>query len=526
MRKIFCFILVIVPLLTLSQNNNSSITHIEISEPYKVVDGKRKIYFQKNNTLFSVKISGETVSLQTTNTTTLKLNYTKKEDLPNGAVVESILKLGDKYYLFYSLWDKSSKNEQLFYSEIDFEKGMLKEAIKVISVNHHLCRISMDEIIGFWGHNVTSKFHFKISDDKSKLLILYRHLRDKRRDAVNYDIVGITVFNTDVDLLWSKEIKMPYSEKKMNFLDNAIDKNGNAYLLVSLFNDNTTRIIRKDGTLNQRAEILKYENNSGKLMETIPVGLKDHLINKFGFYKISNNTIHLHGFFGDDIYSSQCNGLFDLLINQKNKSAEEHIYECTDDIVNKTNSDSVYEWSDYKVVERTDSKNKSSLIISEQQLIEVITTYSRTGKHENYHYYYNDIILTKLDSSGSVVWMRKLPKEQFGYKGVGTMSYKFLETNNYYYILFFDDVDNKNIINEYKLATYTDSKNAVLCAFQVSKENGNTKKITILDTQDTNGLTLKQFNINRLVPIGNNSFVLEAYKKKKEDVLIKVHLKE
>jgi hypothetical protein len=122
--------------------------------------------------------------------------------------------------------------------------------------------------------------------------------------------------------------------------------------------------------------------------------------------------------------------------------------------------------------------------------------------------------------------MKKLPKEQFGYKGVGTMSYKFLETNNYYYILFFDDIDNKNIINEYKLATYTDSKNAVLCAFQVSKENSNTKKIRILDTQDTNGLTLKQFYINRIVPVGSDSFVLEAYKKKKEDVLLKIRLKE
>ena len=535
MRKIFCFILAIIPLVTLAQKNNLSNISIEISDPYKVVDGSRKIYFNKNDNLLSVKILGETVAIQKYNTTTLKLDYTKKEDLPNGAVVESILELGNKYYLFYSLWDKSNKNEQLFYREIDFAEGKLKQAIRIITVNHHLWRISLGEIIGFWGHDVTSKFHFKLSDDKSKLLILYRHLRENRIDARNFDVVGINVFNQNIELLWKQEVKMPYSEKKMDFLDNAIDSNGNTYLIISLFKDNTTKVLNKYGDLNQRALIMKYENMNGQLIDTIPISLKNHFINKFGFYKVSDDKILLRGFYGDDKYTAQSTGIFFLEINQKNKLSSESLYEFPDRFFDNNNTIRDYEvdisndyerrpeLSDFKIIEQFKDEDNNTLILSEQQYISIITTYSKTGKHEHYHYHYNDIIISKIDSTGNLHWMKKLPKEQIGYKGIGAMSFKHLQTKSFYYIIFFDDFDNKDILNEERLVTYKDTKNSILCAYKVSKEDGSTEKITILDTYDIDGLTLNQFYINRLIPIDNNSFTLEAYKKKKEDVLIKVH---
>ena len=50
------------------------------------------------------------------------------------------------------------------------------------------------------------------------------------------------------------------------------------------------------------------------------------------------------------------------------------------------------------------------------------------------------------------------------------------------------------------------------------------KKVTLLDTRDVNGMEVFQFNPDRILGTAPNTFVCEVYKKKKEDVLIKVEL--
>jgi hypothetical protein len=48
--------------------------------------------------------------------------------------------------------------------------------------------------------------------------------------------------------------------------------------------------------------------------------------------------------------------------------------------------------------------------------------------------------------------------------------------------------------------------------------------MNLLDTRNINGTAVYQFAPSRIVDTGRNTFVFEVYKKKKEDVLVKVEL--
>ena len=116
-----------------SQKTLSTDYSYKISEPYKVFDAKEKMYFSKGNEVLALKIDGKEVLIQ-------KFDSDKpafiKEKLyekffPKNYVVEDVLELNGKYYFMYSSWDGDNDKEQLFYNEINFDKGEFSETSKL-----------------------------------------------------------------------------------------------------------------------------------------------------------------------------------------------------------------------------------------------------------------------------------------------------------------------------------------------------------------------------------------------------------
>jgi hypothetical protein len=71
---------------------------------------------------------------------------------------------------------------------------------------------------------------------------------------------------------------------------------------------------------------------------------------------------------------------------------------------------------------------------------------------------------------------------------------------------------------------HSDGAGGFLTAYKIDDITGQTKKEYILDTRDVRGIELYQFRTSRIIPVSSNEFVFESYKKKKEDVMIKVGL--
>jgi predicted aspartyl protease len=74
-------------------------------------------------------------------------------------------------------------------------------------------------------------------------------------------------------------------------------------------------------------------------------------------------------------------------------------------------------------------------------------------------------------------------------------------------------------------ALHSDGYGGYLTSFKINDETGAISKGSILDTREvTDKMEVYQFSNNRIVKTAEDQFVLEVYKKSKEDVLIKVDI--
>ena len=64
-----------------------------------------------------------------------------------------------------------------------------------------------------------------------------------------------------------------------------------------------------------------------------------------------------------------------------------------------------------------------------------------------YVHYYGDVIITKIDAKGNLVWEKKMPKTQVsipqsGGSSIGGLSIKYIKGKDAHYILYLDNPKN------------------------------------------------------------------------------------
>jgi len=122
--------------------------------------------------------------------------------------------------------------------------------------------------------------------------------------------------------------------------------------------------------------------------------------------------------------------------------------------------------------------------------------------------------------------MRKLPKRQVGDYGRGGMGFKHMAIDGNHYFVYLDNVKNIDLALNKRPAIHKDSRGGFLTAYCLPNESGKVKKVSIFNTLDVGkNYQLYQFQTQRMVPVSENEFIVEFYKKQKEDVLVKIKVK-
>lgn len=145
-----------------------------------------------------------------------------------------------------------------------------------------------------------------------------------------------------------------------------------------------------------------------------------------------------------------------------------------------------------------------------------------------YSSYYKDMLISKIDSLGNLKWMKKLPKRQTGGSYLGGMSYAYLNNNLNHYLIFMDNVKNIGLSVDKTPHRHDDGKGGYLTAYKINNETVDVLKSSILNTEklEGNNMSLYEFTKQRVIQISEDEFIVEFHKKKKQDVLIKVKIKE
>lgn len=556
MKKIILsFLLLTATFYSYGQRELSSDYSYTVSKPYQVYDSPKKYYFSDGNQILSIKPWRKTVVLQKFDVNTLNLISAKEyEDLPENYVVEGMKQLQDKYYLFYSSWSgKDTEHERLYYREIDFATGeFIGESVKLIDIDGRLAG-TLSSTAGInvpfaFGFGVTDKFDFLTSLDESKILVQYRRKPEVKNDKESYDIIGTEVFDKSLNKLWSKEYTMPYTERRMDVEDLAVDSDGNGYLLAKVFHDdsNKDKKKRKDEEANYHMELFRLSKGSSEIEKT-KIDLGDKFINGISLFESFEGYMICSGFYTNGLNNELHNadGLYTFKITKEGKLVDEKSYEIPLEILNqyvknrtkkrneRRDEDGKAEFEHMKLRDLAISDDGSLLLIGEQSFI----VEHRTPKRVYYTYHNNDILVSKIDAAGNLAWMKKIPKRQMGQPKMGEvydtsktyqggMSYSYFNANGHHYIVFLDNVKNIDLELDQIPALHSDGNGGYLTSFKINDKTGEFSKGSILDTREvTDKMEVYQFSNNRIVKTDEDQFVLEVYKKSKEDVLIKVDIK-
>jgi hypothetical protein len=550
-KFIFAFIVcLIIPFLSSAQFDYT------VSTPYKVVNGE-KFYLGKEGVMLAVKRQGKEIFIQKFNSKKPALSTVQSySDLPKGFVIESVQLFGESCYAYFSVWDKANKKEQLFYREIDFNRGMFKGKEKLIikvdgKLSAPLMRftVSRSGRLGFAINFNAKKFGFAFSQDSSKLLIQYKKKPIEKDDSRSYDIIGMYVYSKGMNKDGGKEIKMPYTEKKMDNLDYTVDKEGSPYMIAKVYTNDTRRERAKDNSgkkvANYAVELFKINIESGNVRIT-PIKLENRLLSKVLLYESAKNEMICAGFYTShgssdvNFFSGRMStdGICLFKLNKDGGVYNKNYYEIPVEIMNQYERKAKQKRNDRKEAKGkaqfehltlrncTVQDDGSIIIIGEQYHYKNV---SGDPMKPRYVYYYDDMLITKINPEGKLDWMKKLPKQQYSNSpSKGGMSFSYIQDkeNGQHYLMYLDNIKNVELSLDKQPAKHLDGAGGFLTSYKIDDKSGKVSKEPLFDMREIKGdYNVKQFHTGRITHTSDNESLVELYKGKKEDIVIKVNVK-
>jgi len=512
------------------------------SKPYKVFDGD-KYYFSHKEEVLTFKKSKKNILVQKFNASSLKelirTEYKISDLFPKNWELEGIRQIEENVYIYYSSWDGGkNKKERLFVKKISFSEGKIAEGFdkQIVSIDGKVSGTQVRTSGGF-GLKIVDKFNIIKIKNVPNFLVKYRKKPKVKNDKKSHDIIGLMVLDKDLNEVWGSEFKMPYTERQMDIIDYAIDFDANIYVLVKKYFDNSNKDKRKDES-NYQLELFKYEKSTKELVVN-KINIGDKYISELGLYVNDKKEIFCAGYYNDGESWSDVDGVVVFKTDKIDNVPAENFHEIPVEILNQYASKKVVkknkkkekkdeaEFKSLKLRKLIFHENGSIDVIGEQFYIKEHISHTSKGMRIRYTYHYNDILVSKINASGSLDWMRKIPKRQKGLSGEGGMSFTHFFTNDNHYLIYLDNIKNIKLPLDKAPAYHTDKMGGYLTACKINNATGDVTKGAIFDSRRLKGgLAAFQFKTDRVQQTKDNEFVVEVYKKKKQDILIKVKIKE
>lgn len=519
----------------------------QVGEPYPVVDAAVKSYTSRDGNVISFKMNSRSVTIQKFSGSPLSQESSKVyTDFPNGTVYEDDLETEDYVYLLFSVWDKGNKTEQLYVRSINLKTAEFEnEGERIVAVE--------GKVTGGDGN----KFKLAISFDHTKLLVHYRKKPESRNDKLNHDVIGLYVFDANVKQLWGKDVEMPYTEAQMENIDYTVGSNGNVFILTEVMKEGETKKYDRDNNPNFDYQLISV-SESGVDVAASDVDVKGKFVTQVSFFEGKNDALMLAGFYGNQ-RGVQTDGIFYCTLNKEGKQTDFKSFEIPTELIKLYMSQRNQDKLDRKEEKGKDlgmtnmvlrnliiHDDGSIFFAAEKYYVVVSTTTAAPGASSNvkYDYYFEEMLCAKVDKSGTLVYMKKLPKRQHSstsssgnfyvlptvlgpsFFKSSELSYKLVQSENNYYLMFLDNVKNLELDENKIPARHESGRGGFLTAYQINKEAGTVKKLSILDTRDAQGFELFQFGPRRIIELGKDEFAVECYIKKKQDIMIRIKIKE
>jgi len=157
----------------------------------------------------------------------------------------------------------------------------------------------------------------------------------------------------------------------------------------------------------------------------------------------------------------------------------------------------------------------SILILGEEYYVVVTTVNNGKSSYTTYHYHYNYIIAQYIDSTGKLVYTKKIPKNQIGNNTTFGLGFKLLPYNGNDYVFFLDNMKNLSISADEVPAVHTAGAGGVLMAVRID-EKGKMQKAKIFDTREEK----EKIDIVNADQVGPNTLIGRTWNKKMSKICL------
>ncbi len=535
MKKITFFIaLSLISFLSFSQKLSNDFK-VSVAKPYPVIDAGSKEYLSLDNGFaLMVKMGKGIVHIQKFDVNGMKeVKRSEYKDLPKGSVFQALVKLKNKVYYIYQTYNKKAKNVDVYAREINIETAKFETPKKLFTTSRKV--VSSPRPIDITAKGTGSfmglkgyRFPVYKSFDESKFMIQYRLYPINKNDKINYDEIGFYVFDNNMEKLWGKEIKMPYTEAQINNVAYSVSSKGKALMLVAnnekkeyqLFTIENGKLTQHNLGISTKQLVRKLEIKEGK----------DGNFICGGFYA---NGIEFKMSFSGGMLSFNVNGLMYFTMDDEGNVSNKKNFDFTKEFIKQNLSNKQKEKVEKReakgkagianlaLVKFSVKKDGSAYFIGERQW----TRKEFYGPSQQYVTHLSNVVVIKVTKDGELAWMKKLAKNQAGVNGAGQMGITYMEGKNADYVAYIDNP--KNILldaNGGVPVAHKDGLGGFLTTYKIDHEIGNLEKHTICDMKNIKGYTAYQFKPTRIFKAGSGIFLMEIYIKKKQDTMVKFEL--
>lgn len=499
-----------------------------IGEKYKRIKNFRSYYMAFGNRFLSLKKGRNDMTIQRFSLKENKEEVKKRQVIKDKGDFQSFIDLEGSALVLYTIKNKA------YAQKLSLTGIIAEKPIQLVSDGESINNdFGFSSTYGYDAGGRINKFVFKKSFDGKKLLVLYR----VKTAAGKPDKIGISVFDSDLQLLWKRKLRLPHASERMQNDDFGIDSEGHFYMTASIFDTGNSD---KDKLASPyRTEVYKITENSEEIIKSkIYISGKAIADAVLGQDKKGNVTVS--GFYSNANDTSTASGIFTTTLNEEGQvtkvnaanfpttTVQQYQVERVTRIEEGTQSeDDKQDFENLRVNDVVFTADGSMVLLAEQRYVTTHTTSSSSGSMTTYKYYYRDVVSAKLAPEGTVIWFHKLPKYQMGVRGKGSMSYRSFKRNDKHYLFYIDHFTNlKRSLSE-SPAKYYDGKKEFLylTSYVIDDFTGEVTKEPILTSSDVRNSRLDQMKISQTTILPTGRMIVEAYDGKKNNLLVNIEAK-
>jgi hypothetical protein len=418
-------------------------------------------------------------------------------------------KYGNNIFFTYEVYDKESKLTTLYGEKIDPKTLKTLEKVTIGSFESD-------------SKSDQAQIELQLSQDSSKVLLLVEAPERKKENRKFF----ISVLNTDLKKIWSKEVEFPYTQKLIYLIKSSISDEGKVYVSAKLYDKETSKESVRENGRKVPAYVYKifvYAQNAKE--KEIILNMGENFVDQSILSFNKNSGIVTVGGTYRQKQKGKINGVFYASLDAKTDViSSPKLVPFDAEILTKIDKDGFASDSEkdpgldkyYEIVHVAKRPNGSIDLICEYRYLRVTyVTQQRGGTglsigfnngYYEYYYQYGTIVNTNIDKNGKAIFTRVPKNQKFtirNQKFDAFLSFFPMIYKENLVLLFNDDKDNVDRDLEKKPDDVMNFKQSVLAAATIDVK-GNLSRQAVFSNDEEDYISLP----SRFTKIDDNSILV------------------